>query len=195
MSAARKRTLCTVVGCILIFCALILLLWQQGTSSAAIRRADRAVESIRARIPAPQTAVWEERTDNQMPVLSVEGRDYIGLLELPAHGADFPVLARQEGQLSGPARCSGSLYDGSLLLAASTARGQFDFYQALSVGDAVYFTDMTGSRFACQITELLYVDREAAQSIRPGSALTLLLEASVGQTVVVRIDFKSGSYA
>lgn len=189
MSAARKRTVCTVLGCTLIFCALILLVWQQGAAFLSARRSGQAVEAIRACIPEPQNAAWEERTDNQMPVLSVDGRDYLGLLELPAHGATLPVLAEQERRLAAPARCEGSIYDGSLVLAASTARGQLDFYQALSVGETVYLTDVTGSRFACQITEILYRDR-AAQNLldTPGGALTLLLEAASGQTVVVCAD-------
>lgn len=184
MRAARRRTVCTVTGCVLIFCALALLLWQQGKGALSARRADRAVEAIRTCIPSPQSAPWEDRSDIQMPVLAVDGADYLALLELPAHAATFPVLAQPDDRFSPPAHCSGSIYDGSLVIAASTRRGQFDFYRQISTGDAVYITDLAGNRYACQISDILYTDRLDGQLPHQDAALTLILQGtSGGQTI------------
>ena len=76
-----------------------------------------------------------------------------------------------------PCRFSGSIYDGSLQIGATTQQGQYDFYREISVGDAVLFTDMEGNRFSYTVTDIRYekhADQAALQ--REDAALTLFIK-------------------
>lgn len=153
---SRAGKVCAFLGILLVAGALALFLWQQISAARSRQQSALAVELLLQCIPEAVDTVWEVRSDPQMPVLSIGGADYLGLLELPGQSTVFPVLAEAAAGNSAPARQSGSLYDGSLVLTGTTGQGQFDFYQALSVGDSLYFTDVTGARFACRISSLRY---------------------------------------
>ena len=87
------RRLCLLAGIgLLIAAAVLLVSWQRGIYTSA-KRAEAYVQTIRTLIPEPQGAVLAERGNNAMPVLSVEGTDFVGILELPGHGSALPVCA------------------------------------------------------------------------------------------------------
>ena len=112
-----------------------------------------------------------------MPVLSLEGRDFIGLLEIPKFQSALPVGAKWENTIKYPCCFSGSIYDGTLQIGATTQNGQYDFYRDISVGDKVYFTDMEGNRFGLEVKDIRYskhADQEALQ--RADGALTLFIK-------------------
>ena len=91
-----------------------------------------------------------------MAVLSLEGADFVGVLEMPRYGSALPV-GNDWGRLSRyPCRMGGSVYDGSIRIGATSQRGQYDFYREISVGDELYFVDMEGNRFAYTVTDLRY---------------------------------------
>ena len=112
-----------------------------------------------------------------MPVLSLDGTDLVGILEMPLYESALPVRA-DWGEPTRIPRClSGSIYDGSLQIGATSQPGQYDFFRSLSVGDSVFFTDMEGDRYALTISDLRYAkhaDQEALQS--RDAALTLFIK-------------------
>lgn len=172
--ASPLRRVCTILGCGLVICALALLLFWQLTAAQSRRQTAQAADILQRCIPATQPGVWEDRIDVQMPVLSIDGADYLGLLELPEQAAVFPILA-EAGSNHAPARRSGSIYDGSLVLTGSTERGQFDFWQTLSVGQPLCFTDLTGSCFSCRIIDIRH--GTPAEVSDPELALVLILQS------------------
>ena len=150
------RDICLFAGVGLLSAALVtLFFWQRGIHTSAERAAE-AVAALRTLLPSPQGAVPEARRDNSMPVLSLEGEDYIGILEIPAFGSVLPVGAHWGHSSRYPCRLSGSVYDGSIRIGATTQAGQYDFYRDISVGNALYFTDMTGSCYRYEIAEIQY---------------------------------------
>ncbi len=145
---------CIVAGCLLITGSLAMVIWRQYSVSIAQTSNEDAVEIITQLIPQPENAVIENRSDNTMPSLSVDGIDYIGLLEIPVFSRVLPVRAWYGS--GSPYRYSGSAYDGSLVVWATTQKGQFDFYRDMCVNDLLYFTDMTGDRFSYQVQDIVY---------------------------------------
>lgn len=145
-----------VTGCILIVCSLILLASWQFSISGAAKKSSDYVETIRTLIPESEPAVPEEKSNNTMPVLSVDGIDFMGIMEFPEYDSAFPVCGDWNGKLLYPCRYSGSIYDGSMKIGATTQKGQLDFYREISVGDVVYFTDLTGNRYSYEIADILY---------------------------------------
>ena len=156
--------------------AIVLLSWQWGIH-ASQRKAESYVHTIRTLIPEPQGAVLEERRENTMSVLSVAGTNFLGILEMPRFGSALPVCADWGEVVKYPCCLSGSVYDRTMQIGAMTQRGQYDFYREISVGDAVFFTDMEGNRFSYVVTDIRYekhADQAALQ--REDAALTLFIK-------------------
>ena len=156
----QKRSLfqniCLLSGAVMMAAALVTLLFWQWNIHASAKAAKEYVHTLRTLIPEPQGAVPEARRDNSMPVLSLEGEDYIGILEFPAFGSALPVGANWGNSSRYPCRFSGSVYDRSIRIGATTQAGQYDFYREISVGDTLYFTDMTGNRYSYVVADIRY---------------------------------------
>ena len=141
------------------------ILWQWHLGNAR-QKAATYVQTIRTLTPQPQSAAPEERADNQMPILPVDGKDFVGILEIPRCDSVLPIGAVWGSVTQYPCRLDGSAYNGTLQIGGTTQKGQYDFYRELSAGDAIYFTDMEGNRFSYQITDIRYekhADQEALQ--------------------------------
>ena len=156
--------------------AIVLISWQWGIH-ASQRKVESYVHTIRTLIPEPQGSVLEERRDNTMSVLPVNGTDFVGILELPGYGIALPVGAQWGDTSQYPCRFSGSIYDGTMQIGATTQKGQFDCYRQLSVGDTVTYTDMEANRYTLTITGLRnaqHADQAALQ--REEASLTLFIK-------------------
>lgn len=168
---------CVLVGiCLLVGAVAILALWRWNISSSE-KQAQYYVNTLQALIPKQQNAVPEERRDNTMSVLSVDEIDFVGIVEIPRYESALPVCADWGKTSQYPCRFSGSIYDGTMQIGATTQKGQYDFYRELSVGDTVHYTDVEGNRYTFTITSLCYekhVDQAALQ--QKESALTLFVK-------------------
>ena len=180
MKTPTKRvipTLCIGMGVCLLLAAAVLLIVRQYTIHSSIQTAQACVETIRALTPSAQGAALEERRDNTMSVLSVDGTDFVGVLELPQYGSVLPVGAQWGGSYRYPCRFSGSIYDRTMQIGATSQKGQYEFYRDLSVGDTVLFTDVEGNCYTYTITDLRY-ERHADQAAltRNAAALTVFIK-------------------
>ena len=169
--------LCLLIGiCLLVVAAVVLIAWQWSIHTSQQRTA-YYVHTIRTRIPEPQAAVPEERRDNTMSVLSIEGTNFVGILEIPKYSSVVPVCGDWGETWKYPCRLSGSVYDRTMQMGGTSQKGQFDFYREISVGDLVFFTDMEGNRFSYEVTNIRYeahADQTALR--REDAALTLFIQ-------------------
>ena len=171
------QKMCAIVGGLMLVSALATLLYWQWNISHSQKQAGIYVETLRNLMPQPQDAIPEERRDNTMSVLSVDGVDFVGIVEFPQYGSVLPVCGNWGRTSQYPCRFSGSIYDGSLQIGATTQQGQYSFYREISVGDAVIFTDMEGNRYTFQVAAMRYekhIDQAALQ--RQELALTLFVK-------------------
>lgn len=171
------QKICIIVGvCLIIAAAVTLALWRWNIHNSE-KQVQYYVNTLRSLIPEPQAAVPEERRNNTMSVLSVDGIDFVGLLELPRYESVLPVCADWGKTSRYPCRFTGSIYDGTMQLGATTQKGQYDFYRELSVGDTIHYTDVEGNRYTFTITSLCsekHADQAALQ--RKEAALTLFIK-------------------
>ena len=169
--------LCLIVGfCLLAGAVAVPIFWQWSIRSAEQKAADY-VQTIRTLIPQPQSAVPEERRDNAMPILSVDGTDFMGILEIPSYDSALPVCAAWGKVTKYPCCLDGSVYDRTLQIGGTTQKGQYDFYRELSVGDAVFFTDMEGNCFSYDVTDIRYEKHTDQETLRQkDAALTLFVK-------------------
>lgn len=151
-------SICFILGCILITGAVALLIWWQVSAGIYASRIDDYLEKLTSLMPPLQSAVPEERTDSRMRSLKVDGNDFIGILEFEEAGCSFPVGRDWGKSAQFPCRYYGSIYDSSLVVGATNQSGQITFVKELSVGDTIYFADMTGNRYRYSITDIIYRD-------------------------------------
>jgi hypothetical protein len=171
------QKICIIVGvCLIIAAAVTLALWRWNIHNSE-KQVQYYVNTLRSLIPEPQAAVPEERRNNTMSVLSVDGIDFVGLLELPRYESVLPVCADWGKTSRYPCHFTGSIYDGTMQLGATTQKGQYDFCRELSVGDTIHYTDVEGNRYTFTITSLgseKHADQAALQ--RKEAALTLFIK-------------------
>ena len=150
------KKICAWVGaCLLVGAMAVLALWQWNIHASA-QRAGYYVSTLRALIPQPQGAVPEERRDNTMARVCVDGTDFVGILEMPRCGSALPVCADWGKPSKYPCHFSGSVYERTMQIGGTTQKGQYDFYREISVGDSVFFTDMEGNRYTYTVTNIHY---------------------------------------
>ena len=175
----KKQTsrFCVLIGiCLLVIAAFVLISWQWGIHKSQ-QEAAKYVQTIRTLIPEPQSAALEERRDNAMSALSVQGKNFVGVLEMPAFGSALPVCADWGEVFQYPCCLSGSVYDRTIQIGGTSQKGQYDFYREISVSDSVFFTDMEGNRFSYVVTDIRYekhADQTALQ--RKDAALILFIK-------------------
>ena len=175
------RNILLFAGAILVVSALTMLIFWQWNIRASAKAAGEYVHTLRALIPEPQGAVPEERRDNVMAALAVEGTDFVGILEMPRFGSSLPVAADWGKSSRYPCRLSGSIYDRSLQIGATSQQGQYDFYREINLGDSLYFTDMSGNRYSYTVTDIRYSEHaDQAALAREEAALTLFIKNVYG---------------
>lgn len=88
-----------------------------------------------------------------MPVMQVEGRDYIGILEIPTYELELPVISTwsYSALKEAPCRYSGSAYTNDMVVAGHNYRSHFTCLSDLEVGEQVVFTDMDSNVFVYEI--------------------------------------------
>ena len=149
------------VGAVLILSALLLLLYNRYEDAHAGQEAENLLTDIEAAIAAQTTdtpaATMPNKGGNtatpsptaldpEMPVVTLDGYEYVGYVEIPVLALKLPVMADWDyTRLKvAPCRQFGSSRTDDLVIAAHNYESHFGHLKDLSVGDTVTFTDMEG---------------------------------------------------
>ena len=171
------RRICIIAGVVLLIAATSLLIFWQTAIRTAEEKSRVYVENMMSIIPQPESAVPTERLDNTMSCLAIDGVDLIGILEMPRYASTEPIRGDWGRLTDGPCRFSGSVYDRTIVVGATSQAGQYDFYRDISVGDAVYFTDVEGHRYSYEIVDMRYASHADKDSLSQVDAdLTLFIK-------------------
>ena len=87
--------------------------------------------------------------EREMPVINVQGWEYVGVLDIPALDLSLPVMSEWSyaGLYYAPCRFDGSAYNDDLVIIGHNYSCHFGHLKNLPDGSAVYFTDVEGTRF------------------------------------------------
>ena len=94
--------------------------------------------------------------DRDMPVVNVDGNDYVGYIAVPELDLELPVLSEWSypNLKISPCRYRGTVYKGDLVLCAHNYTSHFGNLKTLQPGAVITFTDMDGYVFTYRVVEL-----------------------------------------
>lgn len=172
-------------GLLLIAAALFLTGYNLFDQMRAQRSAAQAAAQLAERLPqTTQTDVPDYllTPEMEMPVETIDGVDYVGVLRIPSLALELPVISQWSYPLLkiAPCRYSGSAYQNNLVLCAHNYASHFGNLKNLHIGAAVTFTDMDGNLFTYQVAELETLPPQATEEMENGDWDLTLFTCTVG---------------
>lgn len=179
-----------------IFIALGLFLIASGLVLAFynIYDANRAAGSVSQVVNTMDTAQLEQNLeeneipdyllnpDMDMPEQEIDGKLYIGRLEIPACGLELPVISRWSypNLKIAPCRYEGSAYLDTLIIAAHNYPAHFGNLKNLKQSDEIMFTDMDGNIFRYAVVEKEVLKDTAIEEMEAGEWDLTLFTCTIG---------------
>ena len=190
---ANRGTVWINVGLLLIAAALFLSVYNEWESHEARDSARQVIAQLCDALP---TEAGEPTTlpdvRREMPVKTINGRDYIGVLSIPSLELELPVISQWDypALKVAPCRYSGSLYQDNLIICAHNYASHFGKLKELQPGDIVLFTDMDEHVVTFQMVERETLNPMDAEGMEAGDwDLTLFTCTIDGQTrVTIRLE-------
>ena len=202
---AKRGTAWINLGLLLLAAALFLAAYNRNESYQAQQQSDVVLEemseALAQTVPAqtvpgqtepPELPEAMEEPLREMPVRTIRGRDYIGVLTIPALELELPVLSQWDytNLRIAPCRYEGSVYNGSLILCAHNYSSHFGRLKNLREGDTVQFTDMDDNVYTYQVVGLETLNPTDVEGMESGDWDLTLFTCTVGgqSRVTVRLE-------
>ena len=118
----------------------------------------------------------------EMPVVEIDGREYVGTLYLPTIGRTLPVLNGWSGELLkiAPCRYLGSAYNDNLIVMAHNYDSHFGRLKKLQIGDPVTFQDVEDHDFEYEVVSLEILNPEDVEPMEEGDWDLTLFTCTIG---------------
>lgn len=202
------------IGLLLIAAALFLVSYNVYGELRAEQAAKQAATQLDAYLPAeaaPEAPtdpvedqdplVRDERTvipdyvlspNMEMPVETINGIDFIGVLRIPALELELPIISEWNypNLKSAPCRYSGSAYLNNLILCGHNYASHFGSLKTLSEGDIATFTDIDGNVFIYKMVERETLNPTDIEGMESGNWDLTLFTCTVGGQSRVTIRFE-----
>lgn len=180
-SAKRFTRILTAAGVLLVAAAVLLVIASQITQDRAGKKTALFGTKVRALMPETVDRVPDDRTDMTMPMVEIDGLNFIGIIDVPAYGTSLPICESWDpSRLSDfPCRYTGSMYDGSLIVGGRDHSNSFCFIKEITGGDLVYVTDMTGARYTYVVTDIQKTRDVSTAQLTGDADLTLFARNSL----------------
>lgn len=200
---ADRGTAWINVGLLLIAAALFLSAYNEVASREARDSAQQVIAQLCETLPT-ETAAGAEETeapsvpeylldaDREMPVQTINGQDYIGVLSIPSLELELPVISQWDypSLKVAPCRYSGSLYQDNLIICAHNYASHFGKLKNLQLGDTVLFTDMDENVVTFQMVERETLAPTDVEGMKSGDWDLTLFTCTVGGQTRVTIRFE-----
>lgn len=193
----RRNINLFICGGLLLAAALCTAMYHLWDESRASNSAETAVRQIEERVTPPEPAFPEEPEEEEpagvissgpvpqgeeMPVLELDGNQYIGTLELTSMGITLPVMSEwsyPKLKLS-PCRFSGSIYQDDLIIAGHNYSSHFACLKDLDAGDEILFTDAEGRVFSYTVSAQELLGPMELEALEAGDWDLTLFTCTIG---------------
>lgn len=152
----RKIPLVLVLGICLILVSVSMVLAFQIRVQLGVRHSQTILWSMERLLPERTAGVPGSALTSAMPVLEIEGKDYVAMLEVPSFDIALPVADQweQNDLFSSPCRFYGSVHDKTLIIGGADSPRQFGFCDKIEHGARITVTDMTGAQFTYTVSRI-----------------------------------------
>ena len=118
----------------------------------------------------------------EMPVSSIDGLDFIGILEIPAIDLKLPVASEWSyaNLDTAPCRYAGSAYLDTLVILGHNYPAHFQKLKNLHQGDAIRFTDTDGNLFSYTVSDFEQLRPDQVTDMVSGDWDLTLFTCTVG---------------
>ena len=146
MRKVSPGLVCIVLGVVLLLAAGGLYAYNCYEDAHAGAEAQTVVADLQQKVETPEPEAESGPLDPELPVVEVDGNEYVGEISIPAIGIDLPVMSEWSyPRLKiAPCRQFGSSRTDDLVIAAHNYESHFGKIGTLALGDEVRFTDMDG---------------------------------------------------
>lgn len=160
----------------------------EALAQSSSDRSDTSTQSNDVQAVVPESTETTEPTGSaenaqrQMPIRTINGRNYIGVLTIPALGLELPVLSQWGSTNLRIAPCwyAGSVYDGNLIICAHNYSSHFGRIHSLREGDTVMFTDMDDNVYTYEMVGLETLGPTDVDEMESGDWDLTLFTCTVG---------------
>ena len=178
------------MGVVLILSALLLFLYNEFEDRRAGQQAESLMDEIHSAMAeeTDPTTKSQETLPAEMPVVEIDGYEYIGYLSIPDLELELPVMSEWDyNRLKvAPCRHFGSSRTDDLVIAAHNYKRHFGPLSKLDIGAEIIFTDMEGIENRYALQELSTLAPDAVDAVQnSGYDLVLYTCTSGGATRVV----------
>lgn len=199
-SRKQRGLLSITIGLLLIAAALFLVSYNLYDELRAEQAARQAVNKLDASTNQEPLAS-DERTvipdyvlspNMEMPVETINGIDFIGVLRIPTLELELPVISEWNypNLKTAPCRYSGSAYLNNLILCGHNYASHFGRLKTLSEGDIATFTDIDGNVFIYKMVERETLNPTDIEGMESGNWDLTLFTCTVGGQSRVTIRFE-----
>ncbi len=187
----RKVNPFITAGAVLLLAALALYVYNAIDSRRAGQAADALLDGVQAQIEArtesaageaPEAEAAEATPVPEMPVIELDGNEYIGYISVPSQGIELPVMSdwSYDRLKIAPCRQFGSYYTDDLVIAAHNFDTHFGRLKYLSPGDSVVFTDAAGGVHSYAVTRLETVQPDDVSAVQNSGHDLVLYTCTLG---------------
>ena len=193
MRKASPGVICVLLGVVLLLAALGLYGYNRWEDAQAGAEAQTVVQDLQEKVveqtqsAASAPAIDYSSLDPELPVVELDGYEYVGTVSIPAIGIDLPVMSEwsyPKLKIS-PCRQFGSSRTDDLVIAAHNYESHFGKLTSLTAGDSVTFTDMDGIVNEYVVNKVEVLDPHSVEEVEhSGYALVLYTCTYGGKTRV-----------
>ena len=193
MRKASPGVICVLLGVVLLLAALGLYGYNRWEDAQAGAEAQTVVQDLQEKVveqtqsAASAPAIDTSSLDPELPVVELDGYEYVGTVSIPAIGIDLPVMSEwsyPKLKIS-PCRQFGSSRTDDLVIAAHNYESHFGKLTSLTAGDSVTFTDMDGIVNEYVVNKVEVLDPHSVEEVEhSGYALVLYTCTYGGKTRV-----------
>lgn len=165
------------IGLLLIAAAFLLMVYNIWESKKAENMSEEILNQIKdgqdenvSSDDADEKPLYEIYPDMEMPVLTIDGVDYIGILTVPSLGLELPVAGNWSypNLRRSPCRYKGSAYSNDMIIAGHNYSRHFGGLKNLAIGEEISFRDVDGHIFQYQVDDIETIPGTAVEDMDAG---------------------------
>ena len=173
----KAGKLLMTIGLLLIAAASLLMVYNIWESKKAENMSEEILNQIKdgqdenvSSDDADEKPLYEIYPDMEMPVLTIDGVDYIGILTVPSLGLELPVAGNWSypNLRRSPCRYKGSAYSNDMIIAGHNYSRHFGGLKNLAIGEEISFRDVDGHIFQYQVDDIETIPGTAVEDMHAG---------------------------